>query len=298
MRSSRLLATLAAVLVTAAATPLRPSATRESGEAREVTRIRAHFDSVLTELPAHDVRSLSSEQRARRAELLGTLRAYRDRGVFPHNYDFPGQAVPYFVDLQTGTRCAVAHLLESTGRRDVVDRVARQDNNVWVAQLANDSAFVGWLDAHGLTLAEAARIQVPYIQPETPAQQARNAAFMTAAPIALGGSLFASVWNARGNADGHRRLGSAIGLTSGVMAMGMGAAVLGKPDMSRGVGALAAAIGATSVALAVRSIRRHDETVARMREDDRRRVAIQAAVAPIVTPTASLGAGMVMQLRW
>lgn len=77
-------------------------------------------------------------------------------------YVFPGRAVPYFVDRKTGVLCAVAHLLESTGRRDVVDRVAALDNNIWVAQLAGDTAFRRWLDTHSLTSTEAARIQVPY----------------------------------------------------------------------------------------------------------------------------------------
>src|SRR5688572_19319569 len=101
----------------------------------EVARIRAHFDSVLVELAARDLSTLTVAQRANRSGLVTTLVAYRERGVFPHNYDFPGEAVPYFVDRKTGTLCAVAHLLASTGRRDIVDRVARADNNVWVPSL-------------------------------------------------------------------------------------------------------------------------------------------------------------------
>lgn len=135
----------------------------------EVVRIRAHFDSVLAELRVRDVSALSSKQRPQRTALVHVLTAYRDRGVFPNNYDFPGAAVPYFVDRKTGTRCAVAHLLESAGRHDIVVRVRRVNNNVWVAELGRDTAFVGWLDAHGLSLEEAARIQVPYIDPQ-PAQ--------------------------------------------------------------------------------------------------------------------------------
>ena len=77
--------------------------------------------------------------------LIATLDAYRDRGLFPRNYDFPGQLMPYFFDRKTGVLCAVAHLLESTGRRDIVDRVAQMNNDVWVAELAPDSAFGTWL---------------------------------------------------------------------------------------------------------------------------------------------------------
>lgn len=134
----------------------------------EVRRIQAHFDSVLTELGARDVRILPAKQRAARTSVIVMLGAYRDRGVFPNNYDFPGAAVPYFVDRKTGTLCAVGHLLAATGRRDIVDRVAKLNNNVWVADLAGDTAFAGWLGANGLTFAEAARIQVPYMAP--PAQ--------------------------------------------------------------------------------------------------------------------------------
>jgi hypothetical protein len=152
----------AALAVLAAASPATP---RTGAERAEVQRIRVHFDSVLAELPGRDLSGLTPVQRRKRAVLVTTLQAYRDRGVFPHNYDFPGRAVPYFVDRRTGTLCAVAHLLESTGRRDIVDRVARSDNNVWVPQLARDTAFTAWLDANGLTLAEAARIQVPYVAP-------------------------------------------------------------------------------------------------------------------------------------
>ena len=71
-------------------------------------------------------------------------------------------AVPYFVDRKTGTLCAVGFLLASTGRADIVDRVAGVNNNVYVAELAGDTAFTAWLVEQGITLDEAARIQVPY----------------------------------------------------------------------------------------------------------------------------------------
>ena len=129
----------------------------------EVQRIRAHFDSVLAELPTHHDPALSAAQRSRRSALLLTLTAYRDAGSFPHNYDFPNQPTPYFVDRKTGVLCAVAHLLESTGRRDIVDRVAQTNNTAYVRELAADTAFVHWLDRQGLTLAEAAWIQIPYM---------------------------------------------------------------------------------------------------------------------------------------
>jgi hypothetical protein len=297
MRTRRLfaLAIPLALLAAVAAWPGSAIARERGGEAAEVRRIRAHFDSVLTELAGRDLRRFTEPQRAERAALMGTLRAYRDRGVFPRNYDFPDRATPYFVDRKTGTLCAVAHLLASTGRRDIVDRVARADNNVLVMQLAPDTAFTAWLNAHGLTLAEAARIQVPYVEWETPAQQRRNTAFIAAAPFALGGSLLASVWNARGNADGHRRLGNVVGVSSGALTMGMGAMLIGKPDIPSSLGAATVALGGVSVALATRGILRHHDAVAIAREREQR-PAVETSLAPIV-PTGS-GAGVSVSVRF
>lgn len=156
-----LAAVAAAAGLGAAARPVTAAVVPVPGRAAEVARIRAHFDSVERELLARDVSALPAAARARRAEQIRVLAAYRERGVFPRNHDFPDLLVPYFVD-QHGVLCAVAHLLATSGRRDVVDRVAAADNNVWVPLLAGDTAFTAWLDAQGLTLAEAARIQMPY----------------------------------------------------------------------------------------------------------------------------------------
>jgi MYXO-CTERM domain-containing protein len=69
--------------------------------------------------------------------------------------------VPYFVDA-FGTRCAMAHLIESTGAAALVARVAAARNNALVPELAGDPELVAWLDQAGLTAAEAARIQPSY----------------------------------------------------------------------------------------------------------------------------------------
>jgi hypothetical protein len=266
------------------------------GAAAEVRRIRTHFDSVLTELGARDVRSLSPEQRARRAEVTKTLSAYRARGVFPHNYDFPGQAIPYFVDRKTRTLCAVAHLLESTGGRDIVDRVAKTNNNVWVAELAGDTAFGRWLDDNGLTLAEAARIQVPYVAPESPAERVRNVTFLAVAPVALSGAAITSVWNAFGNADGHRTGVSWTGMVSGGLAVGTGALLM---TMTKGsvtpvasiAGATSMMVGGVSMLVSGRAISRHRAFVSA--EEARKR---SVAIAPTVSGTG--GAGVAVSLRF
>ncbi len=268
----------------------------------EVARIRFHFSRVATQLDRRDLTALSERQRAARADLLSALRSYRDRGDFPHNYDFPDVPTTYFVDRKTGTRCAVAHLLDISGRDDIVQRVAHSDNNVLVPALAGDTAFVAWLDAHGLTLAEAARIQVPYVTTQETSRQVR---FSIMAPLSITTAAVASTWNAWGNADGRRRSGAIVGFTAGVLATALSASVLTQNDANsalRGVGGAGAAIGALSIGLATRSWRRHDQPMAaaraRLEASPRLRAEPTARITPLIPMNAQSGAGLAMSIRF
>ena len=274
-----------------------------AAHAAEVRRIQRHFDGVLVELEARDVSALPADARARRQALVGTLRAYRDRGAFPHNHDFAGRAVPYFVDRETGILCAVAHLLERTGRRDLVHRVAGADNNVWVPALAGDADFAAWLDAHGLTLAEAARIQVPYV--DDGVQAATQS--VTRSPVSLGAtvagtaSLAAAAWNATGNAQGASRVGNVLGLASGVAAMGLGTAGLADDRVSPALAAANVAAGMASVWLSTRSFRRHahhQRLAAAERRAEREREAPRASIAPLLPVGGESGAGVSVSVRF
>ncbi len=135
---------------------------------REVTRLREHFRIVEAELTARDVSDLSAQQQAARARHIEVLREYARADVFPHNHDYPGKRVPYFRDAH-GTLCAMAYLIARSGRQDLVDRVARTANNAYLPELARDPDLRAWLEANGLTVAEAARIQPAY--GETPGTQ-------------------------------------------------------------------------------------------------------------------------------
>ena len=301
MRAPTVVAALAASLTllgaVASSPAAGPAAHPDAARAAEVRRIRAHFDSVLAELPARDVSRLTAEQRARRVALLDTLRAYRDRGEFPHNYDFPGQAVPYFVDRETGTLCAVAHLMAASGRRDLVDRVARANNNVWVPELAADSAFTGWLDASGLTLAEAARIQVPYVIDDPAPTISSNRAYAAGSVVAGGAALGAAIWNARANVRGGSRIGNALGVTAGVAALGLGVAGIGQEGSnSRALGVANVAAGAASLWLSTRGIMRHRHDVAaRARAAT---LAQRAAITPLLPTSRERGAGVAVALTF
>jgi len=286
----------AALLATLAAGGTVP--TRHTAESQRLARIRAHFDSVLVELQAPTAVRRTPGAAARRHALMDTLRAYRDRGDFPRNYDFPGRAVPYFVDRETGARCAVAHLLQATGRGDIVARVARADNNAWVAQLAGDTAFTGWLRANGISLAEAARIQVPYMsQPIDEEQRARNAIFAVVSPIVGGASLVTGFLNARGNADGHSGIATGIGIASGIATGALGFISINKPGVPVAASAAGAALGGASLVLALRTLDRRSAPVVPAGGQPRDAEAPRVSVAPWI-PAGGGGAGLSMAVRF
>ena len=279
----------------------RAAAPVDDARAVEVHRIRAHFDSVLAELPAHDVTALTPSQRASRDRLLRTLRAYRDAGAFPHNYDFPDRPTPYFVDRKTGVRCAVAHLIASTGRRDIVDRVAAMDNNVWVPQLAGDTAFTQWLSDNGLTLAEAARIQVPYMGPTPDVGSASvnssGFTYSVGSALSVGGSIATSLWSTRGNADGHRVASNIAGL--GVSAASLGLVVAGAFDRAAPRPAVTASLLAAGMSayFSTRGLLRHHAYRTAQR-DAARRAQVGASLSPILPVAGVSGTGLAVRLSF
>jgi Domain of unknown function (DUF4440) len=127
----------------------------------EVARLQAHFDSVDAELRDAKGPQLTSSQRVARATLIGWLRQYRNAGEFPRNERFANRPMPFFRDGH-GALCAMAYLIERSGRHDLVDRIAITRNNAFIAELAADPALRAWLDSVGLSANEAARIQPTY----------------------------------------------------------------------------------------------------------------------------------------
>lgn len=121
-----------------------------------------HLDGALRLLERRDLSGLSAEQRERRAAAIAELMAYRDAGRYPINRDFAGERVPYFIDSVTDVHCAVGHLMMRTGYGALARRIAAADNHVRVMDLRGDAEVEAWLETHGITLEEAARIQPAY----------------------------------------------------------------------------------------------------------------------------------------
>jgi hypothetical protein len=230
---------------------------------REVSRLRAHFDSVLAELRARDVSRLQPRQKAARAALVRTLAAYRDAGVFPHNHDFPGDHVPYFRD-EHGTLCAMAYLVAATRRSDIVDEIARRQNNAYIPELAADARLEAWLDSVGLTVAEAARIQPEY-DGGTPATfvGGRDKTRYVLPSLALGvPALFTTVLNWRAPREKNARGALVVGALSGAAAAMLGGAIVAfdEDGSTRAVGIADLTVGTAALVAAVRRSIRHART--------------------------------------
>jgi uncharacterized protein DUF4440 len=173
MRWQSWIVTAAGMLAGALALPrgaraVPPTGPETPARRLEVARLRAHFDSVDAELRHTKALRFTLSQRSARATLIGWLQEYRDAGRFPRNDRFPERAMPFFRDGQ-GALCAMAYLIQRSGRRDLVDRIASTRNNAFVAELATDPGLRVWLDSVGLSATEAARIQPTYMWQEVEA---------------------------------------------------------------------------------------------------------------------------------
>jgi MYXO-CTERM domain-containing protein len=128
--------------------------------AAEQSRVTAHLEHAERFALERDLSSLDSLRQLTRELLLSELASYRAAGRFPKNPGF-SELTPTFVDAE-GTRCAMAHLLEVGGERDLVAKIAAERNYARVKELADEPLLLAWLDAAGLTVEEAATIQPSY----------------------------------------------------------------------------------------------------------------------------------------
>jgi len=152
----------------------------------ERIRIRRHLRSVEGELRAKPVGHLSAEQRRLRATNLDRLHEYWSAGRFPANTIDAEHRIPIFVDA-SGTRCAVAYLLDRSGESDLVSAVAQDNNLVRIPDVV-DGPLLSWLEREGLTREEAARIQPSY-SPELDFQIFTTVLFAAFLPLKILGEV-------------------------------------------------------------------------------------------------------------
>ncbi len=224
------------------------SESRGSSRSIEVARLKSHFDSVDAELESRDVSRLTAAQRVRRARLTSWLRDYRNSGTFPLN-DRLTVAAPFFRDSK-GTLCAMAYLIDRSGRTDIVDKVEGTRNNAYIAELADDPALIAWLDSSGLSVAEAARIQPAYDGFPYPISDRPRGVDSDFALAAVGlGSV--SLATAAFNVVRPSYLTGLLGIAAGAVSIGVGA---NNFDKNRGTDRVATAtigLGAMSLGAGV-----------------------------------------------
>ncbi|MDE2942723.1 MAG: hypothetical protein OXT63_00760 [Gemmatimonadota bacterium] len=198
--------------------PQRLAATARPTEAAvlETRLIQGHLLDVEGALRRKATDALSAAQRERRNTALNWLREYRERGEFPHNHTHAGGRVPVFVD-EHGTPCAVAYLLQRSGRENLVREIAGADNNAYAWELADDGRFSEWLDEMGLTLEEAARIQPGYADYCLCIVDEASRAWRYVTPFALGSVLAGHVVNGATQPEAWER--TAVGAINGAFAV-------------------------------------------------------------------------------
>jgi hypothetical protein len=227
----------------------------------EVARIQRHLRHVEVTLRQRDTHGLTPAQRAARTRALNHLRDYYRAGVFPKNEHFPGRRLPYFRD-DHGTLCAMAYLIEKSGRKALVDRVARTNNNAYVRELAADPELQRWLKANGMTAAEAAWVQPAYNFPgeniPDPELQVKRDSdtglwVKTIATTTLSGlSIYANTSTPRDRRDAQIRgwLGMAIGLAT----MGIGISNIEDGGKDRQFGWYNAGLGLVTTAFSLKTL--------------------------------------------
>lgn len=92
---------------------------------------------------------------ARRAEMLGYLADYTERGVFPT--DERGLPLSVFEDSH-GVRCPMAELIHRSGHPELVAAVVAEDNHARLADV-HDGPLHDWMLGSGLTRDEIIMIQ-------------------------------------------------------------------------------------------------------------------------------------------
>lgn len=154
----------ASSLLAPACTVLPAGSTETPGEF-EIARVQRHLAQAERDLRARDTAGLTPDQRQARSKHLERIRAYRERGRFPHNHEFPAKRVPCFVDRH-GARDVLAHLMESSGQRELVRLVSTTRNHATVRELVADSKigpdFHAWLVNSGFSVDEAQKLQASY----------------------------------------------------------------------------------------------------------------------------------------
>ncbi|WP_210516315.1 hypothetical protein [Hymenobacter terricola] len=123
-------------------------------------RVQAHLAYAERWLRQHPAAGLGPALAQRRTQVLDLLHRYWVAGVFPRNYDYPGERRACFID-RAGRLCAVGYLVAETAGRPVAERINKVHQYDLIADMSTP-ALAEWVRTSGLTKAECALIQPTY----------------------------------------------------------------------------------------------------------------------------------------
>ncbi|MCC3152442.1 hypothetical protein Q3A66_05840 [Hymenobacter sp. BT770] len=189
-------------------------------------RVQAHLAYAERLLRQRTAAGLSPTLAQRRAHVLDLLHSYWTAGVFPRNYDYPGERRPCFID-RDGRLCAVGFLIAETAGRPVAERINKAHQYDLIADMRTP-ALAEWVQTSGLTKQECALIQPTYGYPVP------GASTQTVVPVATRYAVGTAVWSgfntmlgvanaSQFNLSGVSRGVAYVGLLSGAGQVLMGA---------------------------------------------------------------------------
>ena len=147
-------------------------------------RVQAHLAYAEQLLRHAPTTGLSPALAGQRTQVLDLLHRYWVAGVFPRNFDYPGQRRPCFID-RDGRLCAVGYLVAETAGRPVAERINQAHQYELIADMRTP-ALADWVKTSGLSKAECALIQPTYGSSIAPAP--------TPQPVPTGYGVSSAVW--------------------------------------------------------------------------------------------------------
>jgi hypothetical protein len=126
----------------------------------EKLRISTHLEYVEQLLRSKDVSWMPEKQQEKRRQMLQLLNEYRNKGIYPDNFDYPGQRLPCFIDDE-GKICAVGYLVQQSWGPKAANLINGRYQYRKISEMDLE-LLKPWMEYSGLSLEECAMIQPTY----------------------------------------------------------------------------------------------------------------------------------------
>ena len=196
----------------------------------EQFRIQTHLAYVEQLLRDKETSHLSYSQQLKRAQVLDLLHEYWTAGIFPTNYDYPGERKPCFID-RDGNICAVGYLVEMTAGRAAAEQINERHQYDYIADM-NEESVSNWADEYGLSLEECAMIQPSYggiYPPQGKVEQPIKPGYGVSSGVLCGVNIAMTITNFANRSPRSNTM-SYVGLVTGAAQVILGATNIRKDE--------------------------------------------------------------------